>query len=159
MKLTDIITEANIDNQSGIGRTPNNADIDYFGAKVKMPPSVFLSLAEPLPRDKAESVEFLKQHMQNGGGVGAPTLYIAVPNEWRDQDFTTVGKVTNHEGRNRMYAIQELEGDTPVEVHLLFRSPNVSWRTTMITKEMLSALNTSLMPETSNIPVSGPLFA
>lgn len=42
----------NIDNRHGLGTTPNNAEIDYFGLRVLMTPRTFLNLAAPLTHEK-----------------------------------------------------------------------------------------------------------
>jgi pyrimidine deaminase RibD-like protein len=47
-KHTEDLNELKINNQSGVGAVPYNAEIDYHGLQVAMKPSVFLSLALPL---------------------------------------------------------------------------------------------------------------
>ena len=43
------LDEYKLDNERGLGSTPNNSNIDYMGFRTMMKPSVFLKLAKPLP--------------------------------------------------------------------------------------------------------------
>jgi hypothetical protein len=156
MKITDLL-EYVADNVKGPGSTPNNQDIDYFGFRVLMKPSLFLKLAAPLPEGK--SVEFFKERLKNKEGIGSPMLYIAVPREWKEEKFDTgVPKVDGHEGRNRMTAIKEVEGDDPVEVHIILKSRSVEWRNRHITQKIKNELNKGMNKETVDSLVDGPLF-
>lgn len=148
MKITEII----IDNVKGAGAVPYNADVDYFGLKVLMKPSTFLSLA--LPLSEAPSKDGLKKHIKDGGSIGAPFLDITVPPEWDDKNFKNSAKIQGHEGRNRMSAVLELEGDSPIEVHLFFKG----YRARNITPEMISKANEGLFAERSTRMIHGPLF-
>lgn len=116
--LPEKITEYRVDNEDGLGSVPFNANVDYRGLRVLMNPSTFLSLANPL--DSPKSVDYIVQHMKNGGALGSPFLIVDIPEQYFDGDFTGLNyaKVTGHEGRNRMMAIQKVEGDSPVEVHI-----------------------------------------
>ena len=118
MRAKEFITEYLIDNEDGLGSVPFNANVDYRGLRVLMKPSVFLSLAASL--DSPRSVDYIVQHMENGGALGSPFLIVDIPEKYFEGDFTGLNyaKVTGHEGRNRMLAIQKVEGDDPVEVHI-----------------------------------------
>jgi len=148
MRINEII----IDNRNGIGAVPYNADIDYFGLRVKMRPSIFLSLARPLPDDTNDSVE---KHISSGGSIGAPFLEISIPEAWDDNDFSKSAKVAGHEGRHRMSAIKKLEGDSPIEVHLI---PRGGYRRRDLTDDIISNLNSGLINEAGNKLINGPLF-
>ena len=166
-KLIDIVTEVKINNKTGKGAVPNNVDIDYFGLRVAMKPSTFLKLAKPL-RERV-SVDFLKAHIQNGGEIGAPFLQLRIPDTWEDSyewdendnkvdiagDLSLPAKVVGHEGRNRMTAIMELEGDVPVEVHIF---PGGWYRRKHLTPEIIGAINSALIPEDQSAPMKGPFF-
>lgn len=154
MKVCDILTEY-IDNVRGKGAVPFNQEVDYMGLRVNMAPSVFLKLARELPRDRAEAVDFIKDHMQSGGAIGAPFLFVNIPDSWRKGDLTEHAAVHSHDGRNRMYAIQEMHGDAPVEVHLFLRN---GYRNRDMTPDMKSALADSMIPEQGSAPITGPLF-
>ena len=112
------ISEYKVDNERGLGSTPYNANVDYRGIRTLMRPSVFLSLASHLA--EPSSVDYIVQHLEKGGSLGAPFLIIDIPEQYFEGDFTGLNfaKVVGHEGRNRMLAIQKVEGDDPVEVHI-----------------------------------------
>ena len=119
--LPEKISEYKADNDingKGLGTTGYNSNVDYRGLRVLMKPSVFLSLAAHL--SEPSSVDYIVQHMKNGGALGSPFLIVDIPEKYFEGDFTGLNyaKVVGHEGRNRMIAIQKLEGDAPVEVHI-----------------------------------------
>lgn len=157
MRAKEFINELKIDNRNGWGQVPYNQDIDYFGLRVLMRPSVFLKLAAPLY--EPTSKEAIKIHIAQGGSIGAPFLQIAIPKEWENGDFSKPAAVYGHEGRNRMLAIKELEGDAPIEVHLL---PNGGMRARNLTPDIVSELNNRLLPEGQEYEwalFSGPYFS
>jgi hypothetical protein len=79
-------------------------------------------------------------------------LYIAVPAEWREENFESDDvKVFGHEGRNRMTAIKEIEGDEPVETHIILQSRGIEWRARHITAKIKDELNKGIHRESSNI--------
>lgn len=158
MKSTEFIVDHTINNRSGAGATSYNTDIDYFGFTVKMLPSMFLRLASPGGGDSAEG---LAKFIADGGAIAAPMLYVKVPAEWKEGDLDIALDIPNihaHEGRNRMMAIQQLEGDIPVETHILLRSSGVEWRARNITPEILAKVNAGVMNEQETTFVRGPLF-
>lgn len=119
--LPEKIDEYKADNRmngEGLGTTGYNANVDYRGMRVLMRPSVFLSLAAHL--SSPTSVDYIVQHMENGGALGSPFLIVDIPEKYFEGDFTGLNyaEVVGHEGRNRMLAIQKLEGDEPCEVHI-----------------------------------------
>ena len=119
--LPEKVTEYKADNDmsgKGLGTTGYNSNVDYRGLRVLMKPSVFLSLAAHLP--SPSSVDYIVQHMKDGGALGSPFLIVDIPKQYFDGDFTGLNfaKVVGHEGRNRMLAIQKVEGDEPCEVHI-----------------------------------------
>lgn len=135
MRIWQLIEDMNfIDNENGMGAAPFNRDVSYFGLSVKMKPSTFLKLALPISRKDASTADGLKDFLSKGGKIGSPFFQIQIPEGWETEDFSAPAKVKSHEGRNRMYAIKELYGDTPVEVHLFFtgglRARNITqeWR-------------------------------
>ena len=152
-----ILDELNIDNRNGWGQTPNNANIDYGGLKVWMKPSTFLNLAVQLPIDDEakETIEKMKQHAETGGTFGAPSLYIAAPRSWDNNNCNEPATVTSHEGRHRMNAQLATEGNVPVETHIII---NGEWRHRDFTPEVIAALNEKLVKERSNQILFGPFF-
>ena len=122
-----------------------------------MKPSVFLKLAKPGPNYfkkpwyfKTVRYQELVQKIKAGEGIGSPFLNIEIPDGWEDEpaDFTRPTKVTGHEGRHRMHAIRELEGDVPVEVHLWGRFSSSELRRKYMTDEMFDELEKGLVSET-----------
>jgi len=155
MKVQDLF-EVNIDNSKGAGAVPHNADVDYFGLRVLMKPSVFLKLAAQLSRENATSVEQLKQHLQQGGAIGAPFLNVMIPDAWRQDNFTETAQVVGHEGRNRMMAILEVEGDNPIEVHIFPTGERSEWRARHMTEFVINRLALGLLAEKSDRLVPNP---
>lgn len=153
MKLADILHEVAINNTKGWGAVPYNADVDYFGLRVLMKPSTFLALA--LPLSEPVSKDSIVKHIQNGGEIGAPFLEVVIPEQWENGDITTPAKIAGHEGRNRMLAIQEVEGDAPTEVHIF---PRGGLRSRDISQEMINHLNSGVYKERSSQLLKGPLF-
>lgn len=146
------------DNQQGIGQTPNNQNIDYMGIRVQMRPSMFLKLAAPvnMTSQDRKTIEFMKA---TDRAFGSPTLYIQVPDAWKDGDYTQgEAEIVGHEGRHRMIAHQEAEGDVPVETHIIIKSPYREWRNRHITADLLQRLNQGMLSE-RGIPRRGPFFS
>lgn len=152
MLLIETIHPSNIiDNVNGLGAVPNNQSVDYFGFSVQMKPSVFRKLAAPLERDRATSVEGLVEQLKAGRKMGAPFLIMSF-----DPDEPTIpARVMSHEGRNRMYAVEELFGDVPIEVHLFFQH---EVRRRHLTDEHIEFMRNRLIPEKQERPVQGPFW-
>lgn len=161
MRAQEIIQDSSadsssiIDNKNGLGHVPMNSNVDYRGLRVTMRPSVFFSLAKPLTREQAQSVDYIKDHIQSGGKIASPWLSLAVDYDWLRNDFTKPARVRSHEGRNRMYAIQELFGDIAIETHLFFAG---EIRRHDATPQWFQEINRILVPEGSKAPVRGPFF-
>jgi hypothetical protein len=152
MRAKEFLNEVNIDNAKGAGAVPYNTDVDYFGVRVLMEPSTFLSLAAPLT--EPVSKEGLMQHLKSGGAIGSPFLDINVPPEWDDGNFKQYAKIRGHEGRNRMMAVMDLEGDAPIEVHLFFKQ----YRRREVTDQMIAKANEGMIREQTTTLIPGPLF-
>lgn len=159
--LPEKVTEYKADNSmtgKGLGTTGYNANVDYRGLRILMKPSVFLSLAAHLP--SPTSVDYIVQHMEKGGALGSPFLIVDIPEEYFDGDFTGLNYATvvGHEGRNRMLAIQKLEGDDPVEVHL-FGYGEI--RARHFTHEIIEQLQLAMRSQDGKLtfaPAGGDLF-
>ena len=153
----DRTDEYKLDNERGLGSTPNNSNVDYMGFRTMMKPSVFLKLAKPGPNYfkkpwyfKTVRYQELVQKIKSGEGIGSPFLSIEIPDGWEEEpaDFSRPTVVTGHEGRHRMHAIRELEGDVPVEVHLWGRFEGSELRRKYMTDEMFDELEKGLVSET-----------
>ena len=147
----DQLDEVNIDNRAGAGAVPYNTEVDYFGLRVMMRPSIFLKLAAPLGQPHNEKLE---QYIAQGGAIGSPFIMVDIPEAWEDGDFSQLAEVTGHEGRNRVSAVLKLEGDAPIEMHLFPRY----LRRRHLTSQWIEALNRGLTAEHSGRVVPGPLF-
>lgn len=141
MRAQEFITEAELDPR-GWGSTPIGVDVGYYGIQVKMRPSMFLKLANPLSSG-SENPEVAK-HMQAGGKIAYPFLEIREPEEWEQGDFRRPARVVGHEGRNRMREWIKLKGDEPIQVNLFLRGAN---RRRYITPEMIKELSQGVISE------------
>ena len=99
------------------------------------------------------------KHHQSGGAFAAPTLDVKVPAEWREGDLSKFGEVISHEGRHRLNAHMRLNGDVPVETHIILYSDRIEWRSRHITPEMIAKLNEGMYAQVSKLFVKGPLFS
>jgi hypothetical protein len=144
-----------IDNQQGWGAVPDNQNVDYLGMRVLMGAGTFLSLVAPLTRQEATSVDDIRHHLETGGTVGSAWMTICIPPEWSDGDLSKPAQVISHEGRNRMWAIQELVSNTPVEVHLFFAG---GLRARHIQPEWINQINQQLIPQGHTQPIEGAFF-
>jgi len=106
------LKEVVIDNRSGMGAVPDNQEVDYLGVRTLMKPSVFLELAERR-NFFGRSAASIADKIEDGEAIAAPFLIVKV-----DEEGDQPAEVMNHEGRNRMVAVQEVEGDDPIEVHI-----------------------------------------
>jgi len=156
MKSSEFITEVTIDNVNGIGATPDNSNVDYFGLRVTMKPLTFLRMATELTvdSDTEKRILAMAQYLRDGGAVGSPFLTVDIPDEWEDGNLTLPARIVSHEGRHRMEAILKAEGNNPVEVHIFF--PGLRRRD--ITDAMISRLNQSIVNQRTAL-TSGPWFS
>lgn len=148
MRIRDLV-EYRVDNVDGLGSVPNNDNVDYMGLRVLMKPSVFLKLARPL--NEPRSVDYIQQHLENGGALGAPFLTVDIPEDWLEGKFSDYAQVRGHEGRNRMMAVQKVEGDNPVEVHIFPRG----LRARHLTPEIIEQLQVAMNAEAGSVVFGG----
>lgn len=142
------LDEVTIDNKNGRGQVPWNQEVDYKGVRVQMKPSTFLKLAAGANITRGgEMVDYIK----GGGSIGAPFLQIEVPD-----DMETQPQVVGHEGRHRMAAIMEVEGDKPIEVHIFPRG--AIRRGKQINKDVLNYFNNGMYKENTTTLIRGPLW-
>lgn len=143
-----------IDNKNGIGNVPDNMNVDYKGKRVYMLPSTFLKLAAPLHAN-SEGFEYVREYItKNEGKIASPFLVLAIPEAWEKGKFNKVARVASHEGRHRMTVVKSFYGDKPIEVHLFFQH----YRARHIIPEWIEALQSKLIPEKKNKPITGPFF-
>lgn len=157
MRLIDMICESAQDavDPKGLGGTPNNQEIDYFGFSVKMKPSKFLELAQHLGRPREETVNHIAKLIKQGEKIGNPFLIINVPEGYEKGDFSDYAEVTGHEGRHRMLALMKVFGDEEITVHIFPRY----MRRRHMTPEMVERFNKGMFKEGVIELVLGPLWS
>ena len=151
------LDEYKLDNEKGLGVVPNNTggNPDYFGIRVMMKPSIFHRLALPLPKD-SRSTQYadLVKKVADDVPIASPFLSIEIPDVWEDDDFEQPARVTGHEGRHRMHAVDEVDGDVPVEVHLWGGFESSEMRNRNLTDKMKQEILNGLINEKGNDYVS-----
>lgn len=155
MRADEFLNELKVNNREGLGAVPYNQEVGYMGLKVAMRPSMFLKLALPLNShdpEEMKTINYIQQHIDEPG-VGAPFMNIEIPEDWENNDFKRPTRVVGHDGRHRMYAILNHQGDDPVEVHLFPRY----MRRRDITDEMIKQLQQGVVSQTGKY-VAGPIF-
>lgn len=110
----------------GIGAVPDNQNVNYKGFIKNMTPSQFLSLAAPIIGEPI-SAKGIEEAIRNGKSVANPFLEV-------DWDYKNkLWRVYSHEGRNRAIAIQKINPNTVIPVHIF---PSKGMRARDITEEM-----------------------
>jgi glutathionylspermidine synthase len=155
MRASEFLNELKINNATGLGQVPLNQNVDYQGLQVAMRPSMFLRLALPLNSsdpDEMKTINYIQQHIDEPG-IGAPFLNIEIPESWESGEFKELAKVVGHDGRHRMYAVLNHQGDEPVEVHMFPRY----LRRRHLTDEIIEHLRNGIVSQQGNY-VRGPIF-
>lgn len=93
------------DAAKGVGRIPDNSEVNHQGFVFWLRPSEFLSLTPPMEQT-AEKAQAWQASLTQGIRVGPPVLRV-------DSNFRVIG----HEGRHRMAAIR-VRSDAPVPVQV-----------------------------------------
>ena len=141
------------DCNEGVGSSPNNSDIRYFGAVVMMFPDIFLKLASFLPEQmqRQETRNFLST-VSFDPGFGPPSLSLT--RSWVfNPEF--VPEVLSHEGRHRTKYIMNHCPNIEIPVQIFI--PEVRARHLNGDGEILSTLREAAQGEDGNY-VPGPLF-
>lgn len=103
------ISASDVIDNKGTGSMPINVDIDYFGFVKQSTTYDFLDAVTRRVYD--DSIEFLVNHIKNGGKIAPPTLFV----EWLKDE--KLWMITGHEGRGRAKALQKLEIDEFLDDH------------------------------------------
>ena len=131
------------DEDDAWGATPDNLNADYLGFYVRMAREKYLRLAAPLTEPEKNAA--VAAHMATGGKVATPILYVAIPPEWEDADFSQPASVKGHEGRNRMTALP------PHTIEKVLIIPyGGGWRARHITPSMEDEMNRRLIAQRSD---------
>lgn len=156
MRAREFVDEYKVDNTKGLGATSYNASVDYYGFRVQMKPSTFLKLARPLVTPI--SVDYIEQYLKGDGALASPFLIVEIPDKYFEGVFDESARIVGHEGRNRMMAVQKVEGDDPVEIHMITRGENREVRSRHLTPEIIDEINKGVWNESGTTVVPGPLF-
>jgi hypothetical protein len=124
------------DSADGIGQTGDNMNIDYMGHVSYMKPGQFLRLNPDRERGRTP---YLDQAVAEGRPIGPPTLYGDY-----DESTGTI-TVTGHEGRGRAMAIQKLDPQIEMPVHVILRKKSTKgssgeMRSRSLTPEIIQSL-------------------
>ena len=131
------------DEDDAWGVTPDNLNADYLGFYVRMAREKYLRLAAPLTEPEKNAA--VAAHMATGGKLATPILYVAIPPEWEDADFSQPASVKGHEGRNRMTALP------PHTIENVLIIPyGGGWRARHITPSMVDEMNRRLIAQRSD---------
>ena len=126
------------DNRRGFGATPNNAEVLYFGFAAELTPRDFLKLVTPA--DRSEDAKRFIGFIDELAPMASPMLYLKVNLEdWKAGKPLRV-EAQQHEGRGRMNALREVEGNVPVPVHFIV---NGGYRARDLNKDFFGALRAS----------------
>ncbi|MCS4090186.1 hypothetical protein [Rhizobium sp. BK176] len=129
--------------RAGIGATARSSNSAALW--VAMRPSVFLSIATPLPVPRA-SLDWLRYQIGEGRAIAPAEL-----------DFSVVGSMPvalSHEGRHRMTALRERLCDRPVPVRLSFKG----MRDHELDDRFVSFARAAVKSQRGRSVVEGPLF-
>jgi hypothetical protein len=109
--------------RKGLGGTPNSQNVVYLGFAAEMKPSQFLKVA--LDADRSDDAKKFVGFIRERAPVASPFLEIrANLREWEEDGAELRVEVKGHEGRGRMWAIDEVNGNTPVPVHFFVLGGN-----------------------------------
>lgn len=124
------------DSKDGMGAVPNSANVAYRGFVVWMKPRDFLGL-NPVRSTEgaADTVKAVTKAIEEGKPIGPPFLSVKLVKEGENAGSF---QVIQHEGRGRMAAINDIDPDTPVPVHIFGRGAIDRGRD--ITPEMMEDL-------------------
>lgn len=106
-----------VDNKNGLGGTPNNQEIEYFGFVGFITPNKFFGLAahSDTMQERGDQIE----KAMHEKGIGNPFLSLKTEN---DQAPWGNIRVDGHEGRARMSVVARLNGaNTPFPIHFFVR--------------------------------------
>lgn len=138
------IGEVTFSASSGLGSVPYNQEVNYMGFVGMMKPSTFLELALPHDGQRELDANNIQKLLEEGYACGIPFMQL----ELKDPP-----RIKGHEGRARMIAIQNLNGDHPIPVHFLLMN---GLRSKNLTPEHLEAIRHGLNSENGSKYVRHP---
>ena len=136
------------DSKDGMGAVSNSKNVAYKGFVVWMKPQDFLGLNPVRSSESAaDTVKAVTEAIEEGKPIGPPFLNVKLV---KDGDDAGSFQVVQHEGRGRMAAINSIQPDVPVPVHVFGRGAIDRGRD--LTPEMMQGLvdptsNVRLLPD------------
>ena len=136
------------DSKDGMGAVSNSKNVAYKGFVVWMKPQDFLGLNPVRSSESAaDTVKAVTEAIEEGKSIGPPFLNVKLV---KDGDDAGSFQVVQHEGRGRMAAINSIQPDVPVPVHVFGRGAIDRGRD--LTPEMMQGLvdptsNVRLLPD------------
>lgn len=106
-----------IDNQHGLGETPDGRNVLYKGCVAFMKLSNFHKLTNGTPADRHEVAKSMRDKVLDGYSIASPILWLDIDSyvdDTADPPF-----VTSHEGRARALLLESL-GFTSFPINLIF---------------------------------------
>ena len=141
----DQVGVVKFDQARGYGSVPDNQNVDYKGFVVMMKPEVYLALAKS--GIKKGSKERAEKIIIAGKPIGSPFL---------DVDFSGLTpRVVGHDGRHRMMAIEELQPNVAVPVHIFGAN---GLRAKNITSSQIEDFKTKALNEDKKLVAFFPNF-
>jgi hypothetical protein len=138
------------DNKNGLGATPNNREVNYFGFTTTMTISSFLKLAADHGGRREESAIDLRDLIKQGYGIATPMLYLRVQN-LGENDMTI--EVSGHEGRARSICCQKYFNLTDLPVQII----PTGFRSKHMTDKIIDQINKiGITPEDGGSPIKNP---
>lgn len=141
----DQVGVVKFDQVRGYGSVPDNQNVDYKGFVVMMKPEAYLALAKA--GIKKGSKERAEKIIIAGKPIGSPFL---------DVDFSGLTpRVVGHDGRHRMMAIEELQPNVAVPVHIFGAN---GLRAKNITSSQIEDFKTKALNEDKKLVAQFPNF-
>lgn len=118
--IAESIFEYKLDNQKGIGFVDTvHSKIGSQGILIQMKPSTYLALVTHIVKhEPVERQSWMDNYVKSNQPIAAPTIRFTIPKQWQNGDYSIPAQVRGHEGRHRMKAILQTEGDVFVETIL-----------------------------------------
>jgi hypothetical protein len=129
--------------RAGIGATARSSSSAAIW--VSMRPSVFLSIATPLPAPRA-SLGWLRGRIEEGERIAPPELNFIITG--------SMPLAISHEGRHRMTALRARLHDRPVPVRLSFQTTNDN----DLNDEFIGWVRRAVKSQRGHTVVHGPIF-
>jgi hypothetical protein len=138
--------------RTGLGSSPYNEDVCFFGTPVLMTPSKFLALALPLTHPT--SVPGIKKELAAKQAIASPYLLMNLSRDGDGKVVTEGAEIIGHDGRNRAQAILEQYGDVEMLVHIIYQG---GVRAKHVSPELLESVNKRVKSEGGAVK-TGPFW-